>query len=107
MASLPRAARVVTLAERGEPIPLTWIVRSGVLMGVMIIAAIALAVASHCIGSAPNERAKPRRAGQRSSSIIIKYFHEQTISAAGSPECADDPDSRQRDISAFSVRTFG
>jgi len=107
MASLPRAARVVTLAERGEPIPLTWIVRSGVLMGVMIIAALALAVASHCIGSAPNERAKPRRAGQRSSSIIIKYFHEQTISAAGSPECADDPDSRQRDISAFSVRTFG
>jgi serine/threonine-protein kinase len=48
--ALPRAARSVSLADVTEPIPLTWIVRSGVVIGLVIIAAIALAIGAHCRG---------------------------------------------------------
>ena len=51
MAQLPRAVRAVSLAEVGEQIPLTWIVRSAALIGLLIIAAIALAIGAHCRGS--------------------------------------------------------
>jgi eukaryotic-like serine/threonine-protein kinase len=52
--ALPRAARAVSLADVTEPIPLTWIVRSGVVIGLVIIAAIALAIGAHCRGSEPS-----------------------------------------------------
>jgi serine/threonine-protein kinase len=55
MAQLPRAVRAVSLADVADPIPLTWIVRSGVVIGLVIIAAIALAIGAHCRGT---ERAK-------------------------------------------------
>jgi tRNA A-37 threonylcarbamoyl transferase component Bud32 len=55
-AAMPRAARVVTLADMTEPIPLTWIVRSGVVIGLVIIAAIALAIGAHCRGAEPGAR---------------------------------------------------
>jgi len=56
MAQLPRAVRAVSLGEIGEPIPLTWIVRSGVVIGLGIIAAIALAIGAHCRGSEPSAK---------------------------------------------------
>jgi serine/threonine-protein kinase len=49
-APLPRPARMVSLAEVSEPIPLTWIVRSGLVIGVVIVAAIALALVKQCAG---------------------------------------------------------
>jgi len=58
MAQLPRAVRAVSLADVTEQIPLTWIVRSGVLIGLLIIAAIALAIGAHCRGSEPAAGAK-------------------------------------------------
>ena len=58
---LARANRAVSLADVVEPIPKTWIVRSGVFVALMIVAAIALAVATHCgsSGSAPVASAPP------------------------------------------------
>jgi serine/threonine protein kinase len=52
-ASLAHAIRAVSLADVGEPIPLGWIVRSGVVTGLVIIGAIVLAIASHCGGAEP------------------------------------------------------
>ena len=54
MAPLPPATRAVSLADVSEPIPLTWIVRSGVVVGLVIIGAIVLAIAAHCGGSEPS-----------------------------------------------------
>ena len=53
LAPVPRTIRAVSLGDAGEPIPLTWIVRSGAVIGLVIIAAIALAIAAHCGGSEP------------------------------------------------------
>jgi hypothetical protein len=50
MAQLPRAARAVSFADVGDPIPLTWIVRSGVVIGAVLIGAIALSIGAHCRG---------------------------------------------------------
>jgi serine/threonine protein kinase len=58
MAPLPRALRAVSLAEVTEPIPLTWIVRSGVVIGLAIAVAIVLAIATHCRGSEPRPTAR-------------------------------------------------
>jgi serine/threonine-protein kinase len=60
MAPLPRAIRAVSLAEVGEPIPLTWIVRSGVVIGLVIVAAIVLAIAARCSGSSSSPRPTAR-----------------------------------------------
>jgi hypothetical protein len=46
----------VSLADVTEPIPLTWIVRSGVVIGLVIIAAIALAIGAHCRGAEPGAK---------------------------------------------------
>ena len=56
MAPLPSAVRAVSLADVGEPIPLTWIVRSGVVIGLVIVAAIVLAIAARCSGSESGSR---------------------------------------------------
>jgi serine/threonine-protein kinase len=53
LAPLPRAARAVALADAAEPIPLSWIVRSGVVIGLVIVVAIALAIAARCTASEP------------------------------------------------------
>ncbi|HSS01574.1 MAG TPA: hypothetical protein VLM79_31160, partial [Kofleriaceae bacterium] len=58
LAPLPRAIRAVSLADVSEPIPLTWIVRSGVVIGVAIVIAIILAIATHCQGSDSRPAAK-------------------------------------------------
>jgi serine/threonine-protein kinase len=50
MAQLPRTARPVSLADVGEPIPLSWIERSGMVIALLIIAAMALAIVAHCRG---------------------------------------------------------
>jgi serine/threonine-protein kinase len=55
-AAMPRAARAVSLADITEPIPLTWIVRSSVVIGLGIIAAIGLAIGAHCRGAEPGAR---------------------------------------------------
>jgi serine/threonine protein kinase len=57
-AQLPRAMRTVSLSEVSEPIPLTWIVRSGVVVGLVIIGAIVLAITKHCSGDAPTSSTK-------------------------------------------------
>jgi hypothetical protein len=48
---LPRGSRAGSLADVSEPIPLTWIIRSGVVIGLVIVGAIVLAIAAHCGGS--------------------------------------------------------
>jgi serine/threonine-protein kinase len=53
----PTRRRATSLADLGEPIPLSWIVRSAVVTGLVITAAIALAIATHCAG--------PTRGGDR------------------------------------------
>jgi hypothetical protein len=58
MAPLPRAMRAGSLADASEPIPLSWIVRSGVVVGLVIVGAIVLAIATHCTGSEPAPRAR-------------------------------------------------
>ena len=52
MGQLPRAARAMTFVDTTEPIPLTWIVRSGVVIAAVMIGAIALAIGAHCRGAA-------------------------------------------------------
>jgi len=54
MAPLPPASRAGSLADVSEPIPLTWIVRSGVVVGLAIIGAIVFSIAAHCGGSEPS-----------------------------------------------------
>jgi hypothetical protein len=54
----PRALRAVSLADVSEPIPLTWIVRSGVVIGLVIVVAIVLAIAGRCNGSDPRPAAR-------------------------------------------------
>ena len=54
--AMPRGARAVSLADVTEPIPLTWIVRSGVVIGLVIIAAIGLAIGAHCRGAEPGAK---------------------------------------------------
>jgi Protein kinase domain len=51
VAPLPLGRRAVSLADVSEPIPLTWIIRSGVVIGLVIVGAIVLAIAAHCGGS--------------------------------------------------------
>jgi Protein kinase domain len=48
MPKLARAKRAVSLADVVEPIPKTWIVRSGVFVALVIVGAIVLAIATHC-----------------------------------------------------------
>ncbi|HEX4422391.1 MAG TPA: protein kinase [Kofleriaceae bacterium] len=48
-----RASRMVSLADVAEPIPKTWIMRSGVFVALAILAAIVLAFVKHCSGSEP------------------------------------------------------
>ena len=45
---LARAKRAVSLADVVEPIPKSWIVRSGVFVALVIVGAIVLAIATHC-----------------------------------------------------------
>jgi hypothetical protein len=66
---MPRASRMVSLADVSEPIPLTWIVRSGVLVGLVIVGAIVLAIATHCGGATPNPIPKPP-AGSASPPVV-------------------------------------
>jgi serine/threonine-protein kinase len=54
LAPLPRAIRAVSLGDVSEPIPLSWIVRSGVVIGLVIVVAIALAIAARCTASEPS-----------------------------------------------------
>jgi serine/threonine-protein kinase len=54
---LPRAAHPVSLPETSEPIPLTWIVRSSVLVGAMIVFAIVLSLVGRCTASEPPAKA--------------------------------------------------
>jgi len=54
LAPLPRAARAVALGDASEPIPLSWIVRSGVVIGFVIVVAIGLAIAARCTASEPS-----------------------------------------------------
>jgi len=51
VAPLPLGSRAGSLADVSEPIPLTWIIRSGVVIGLVIVGAIVLAIAAHCGGS--------------------------------------------------------
>ncbi|HEX3757099.1 MAG TPA: protein kinase [Kofleriaceae bacterium] len=76
--ALPRAARSVSLADVTEPIPLTWIVRSGVVIGLVIIAAIALAIGAHCRG-----RGEP---AARSAASAPAAEPSGKAEAAGKPE---------------------
>jgi serine/threonine-protein kinase len=55
--SLPPSAHPVSLADAGEPIQLTWIVRSSVLVGAMIVLAIVLSVVPRCNASQPPAKA--------------------------------------------------
>lgn len=68
LAPLPRATRAVSLADVSEPIPLSWIVRSGVVIGFVIVVAIALAIAARCTASGPSTpaRAEPNAASKKS-----------------------------------------
>jgi serine/threonine-protein kinase len=54
----PGVLRKVSPAEVSEPVPRTWIVRSGVVVGLVIAGAIALAVATRCGGSASTSATK-------------------------------------------------
>jgi len=54
MTPAPRAIRAVSLAEVGEPIPLAWIVRSGVLAGLVVVVALVLAIGTHCTRTPPS-----------------------------------------------------
>jgi serine/threonine protein kinase len=55
--ALPRAAQPVSLGDAGEPIPLTWIVRSSVLVGAVIVVAIMLSAVTRCTTSEPPAKA--------------------------------------------------
>ena len=61
MAKLQRAKRAVSLADVVEPIPKTWIVRSGVFVVLAIVAAIVLAIAARCGGSSSTPSASSAR----------------------------------------------
>jgi hypothetical protein len=87
-APLPRGRRVGSLADVGEPIPLTWIVRSGVVIGVVIVLAIGLAIATHCRGSEP----KPRPAASMGSGGSGAPAASTTHAASGSGSSAAKPD---------------
>jgi eukaryotic-like serine/threonine-protein kinase len=94
MAQLPRAIRAVSLADAGEPIPLSWIVRSGVLIGLVIIAAVVLALATHCGRSAPSATSVPSPGaavtGSSSTSLPVS-----APAASGAGDVADpDPDAQ-------------
>ena len=54
LAAVSGARRAVSVADAGEAIPLTWIVRSGVLMGLVILVAIGMAIGARCVGGAPS-----------------------------------------------------
>jgi serine/threonine-protein kinase len=53
-----RASHTTSIADVSEPIPLTWIVRSGVVIGLVIVGAIVLTIATHCGGSQPTPSMK-------------------------------------------------
>ncbi|HEX7842135.1 MAG TPA: protein kinase [Kofleriaceae bacterium] len=70
--ALPRAAQAVALGGLDDPTLLTWILRSGVVFGLVFIAAIALAITAHCSGperalKAPGTRAEAGEAGNPGS----------------------------------------
>ncbi len=71
VAPLPLGSRAVSLADVSEPIPLTWIIRSGVVIGLVIVGAIVLAIAARCGGSestsSPPQAAKSSAAPQPAS----------------------------------------
>jgi serine/threonine-protein kinase len=54
----PGVLRKVSPAEVSEPVPRTWIVRSGVVVGLAIVGAIVLAIATRCGGFATTSATK-------------------------------------------------
>jgi serine/threonine protein kinase len=91
IASLPRAIRAVSLAESGDPIPLAWIVRSSVLVGVVVVTALALAIGVRCVGGAPPAAVDPAgsarpadRDGQLSA-LVRELEHGKTCAARTVP----------------------
>jgi hypothetical protein len=84
---LPRAARAVSIADVDEPIPLTWILRSGVVIGLVFIAAIALAIAAHC--GATDQAAKPP--GTRAESGSAAGAGAKPEAAGGEADAKPDP----------------
>jgi hypothetical protein len=88
---LPRAIRAVSLAEVGEPIPLTWIVRSGVVIGLVIVAAIVLAIAARCSGSSSSSRPPARAAAGAPASPGGSAASDRTTPAPTRPPPATAP----------------
>jgi hypothetical protein len=89
MAPLPRARHAGSIADVGEPIPLTWIVRSGVVIGVVIVVAIGLAIATHCRGSEPAKPLPGASAGSASRSEVPARTLAGSGSSAGKPADRD------------------
>jgi serine/threonine-protein kinase len=91
LASLPRAIRAVSLAEGGDPIPLAWIVRSSVVVGVVVVTAIALAIGVRCVGGAPPAAvdpagsARPADRDAQLSALVRELEHGKTCAARTVP----------------------
>jgi hypothetical protein len=95
IAPLPRAMRAVSLAEVSEPIPLTWIVRSGVLIGLVIIAAVVLALATHCGASGPSApTSKPSASGSSSALVPVRSPAAPSTQGSASASDAVDPEAQ-------------
>lgn len=72
LSPLPAVARPVALearrdAELPEPMPFTWAVRSSVLIGLVLISAIALSLVAHCRSPAPSVSRESAPAAQRTA----------------------------------------
>jgi hypothetical protein len=55
--------------EPGESIPVTWIVRSGLLVGAVVVLAIALAIGGRCVRGAPGGDPATARAVDRETQL--------------------------------------
>jgi hypothetical protein len=84
---LPRPAQPVSLpmslGDIGDPIPLSWIVRSGAVVGLAIIAAIILSIVSHCTSAPPAPQQPPinrarARAALAPNSVIAGYLQSHS-----------------------------
>ena len=95
-AALPRAARSVSLADISEQIPLTWIVRSAILIGFLIIAAIALAIGAHCRGSSTARPAARPAANAAPASGAAAPGPEPRAPDRPAPPAASSPDAPPR-----------
>jgi serine/threonine-protein kinase len=92
LAPLPRATRAVSLADVSEPIPLSWIVRSGVVIGFVIIVAIALAIAARCTASGPSRPAGAEpNAASKKSTPAASVKSEPPASGKPSPPASGKP----------------